>query len=219
MKYFFIIFLFLTIKLFSQSKTELSFFQQINDTIDKSHPNKVDALNNKQGWWIITGKMEKTVGYKADQIISEGPYRDNKKTGVWLEYFDNGKIKMKATYVNGDPNGYVKLYYENGNLKEEGIWRDYKWQGEYRMYYESGSIKYRFHFKRNGAREDSQYYFWENGNLMIEGTWENGQEAGKITEYYDNGSIRCIKTFYAGGILNEEKSKNYPKKEILKFKF
>lgn len=171
--------------------------------------NLTDANNNKQGQWFIYGNMAKKAGYRAEQIVEYGEYKDNEKSGKWTEYFENGNIRSEVTYLRGEPNGYVRLYYDNGKLKEEGVWQNYHWVGNYKMFYESGKMQYYFHFHKDGKREDGQIYFYEDGSIMIEGEWKDGQENGKVTEYYENGEKKSEKFFNPGGKIDESKSKEF----------
>ena len=173
--------------------------------------NLTDSNGKKQGFWTITNKIAKKPGYRYDQVVEEGYYKDDKKNGKWKEYYENGNPKMQCNYVAGEPNGYTKLYYESGFLREEGVWRNYRWVGMYKMYYESGQLQYFFHFNKEGVRIQGQIYFYENGTVMIEGQWENGQENGKLTEYYDNGDIKTEKLFSEGGEIDYDNIKNFRK--------
>ena len=100
-------------------------FGQSGDTL-----NRLDDFERRQGYWIIYGKdKQNTTCYKPEQKIEEGSYVNNKKNGVWKEYFCNGNFKNTLTFANGRPDGYAKMFYENGNLKEEGTWKINKWVG------------------------------------------------------------------------------------------
>ena len=183
-----------------------------NDTI-----NYTDANSLKQGYWIYFGKDKRIPGYKEDQIVEEGNYVDNRKTGLWKKYFKNGKLQNEITYKNNRPNGHAKIYYDNGNLKEEGLWKGNKWVGNYKFYHENGSIYQSFAFNTRGKREGTQEYYYDSGQLMIEGKWEDGKENGVIKEYYEDGEIRSEK-FFAGGALDPGSTIIYEKKEPVKEK-
>lgn len=107
-------------------------------------PNIVDSLGLKQGKWeeykipydIITQNIEiKIPKVKADYYIwtkdkdrkyfpiiqGVGEYKDGLKTGVWIEYYSDGKIKSQIEYKNGIPSGICRMYWLNGFLKMECI--------------------------------------------------------------------------------------------------
>ena len=183
-----------------------------NDTI-----NYTDANNLKQGNWIFFGKDKKIPGYKNDQIVEEGQYVDNSRTGVWKKYFPNANLQNEITYVNNRPNGHAKIYYENGNLKEEGLWKGNKWVGDYKFYHENGNVYQDFAFNTTGKREGVQKYFYDSGQVMIEGKWQEGKESGVVKEYYEDGEVKAEK-FYSGGTLDPGSTIIYEKAEPVKEK-
>lgn len=196
--------------------------------------NHVDENNMKQGHWVYTNKIKKLPNYNENQVVEEGDYSDNKKTGKWIFYYNNNKVKQVLTYLNNRPDGHAVFYYKNGNKKEEGTWKNNKWVGEYKYYYENGEIRKDWNYNENGQRTGIQKYFYENGQLMVEGEWFNGKESGTITEYYLDGSVKSERLFQNGtldvvqtkkykpqekeGKITVKKPKEVPKKELSKEK-
>lgn len=174
-----------------------------NDTV-----NFVDQGGLKQGFWIILNKIKKLPGYKEEQKVEEGSFRDSKKFGMWKQFFPSGNMKNEITYANNRPTGYAKMYYENGNIMEEGNWDNGRWTGAYKQYYENGKVFYEWGYNAMGKREGNQKYFHENGNVMIEGNWQEGKENGVIKEFYANGKLKSEKAFN-GGTIDLEASKEY----------
>src|SRR5687768_6766434 len=78
--------------------------------------NRVDANGKKQGKWIVLGKHRPGECFEPEQKVEEGKYTDNKKTGVWIDYHCNGKMKTRFTFVNGRPSGPMKIFHENGKI-------------------------------------------------------------------------------------------------------
>ena len=181
---------------FANSDTFQSYEMNGGDTI-----NRIDVNNLKQGFWIYFGKDKKIPGYGDGQKVEEGNYIDNRKTGVWKKYFEDGILQNEITYQNSRPNGYAKVYYSNGKLKEEGIWQGNKWVGEYKLYHENGEKYHEFAFNDNGKREGVQKYYYETGKVMIEGEWKEGKESGMVKEYYEDGALKSEK-FFNGGALD-----------------
>ena len=106
--------------------------------------NFIDETGSRQGKWIIYGKNLSGSCYQPDQIAEEGNYKDNNKTGAWLEYHCNKNVKSELWYVDGKADGPSKSYYENGKVEEEGTWKDNHWIGEYKKYTSEGDLKYIF---------------------------------------------------------------------------
>ena len=154
--------------------------------------NRIDINNKKQGLWIVFSKTD------PSKKIAEGEYQDNRKTGLWKEWYPSGQLKQEITYVNNRPNGFAKFYYENGKVSEQGVWEGNKWVGEYKYYYKNGQPAYEWKYNERGKRTGEQKYYYENGNVMIEGEWEDGKESGVIKEYWPNGKMRATKEFRDG---------------------
>jgi len=102
--------------------------------------NLTDANGKKQGQWIQYGYHNPKAGYESTQKISEGYYKDNKKNGVWIDYFPSGNIKNKITFVDGRPHGPTALYFQDGKVKEEGTWINNRWVGNYKSTIENGDV-------------------------------------------------------------------------------
>ncbi|WP_066632402.1 toxin-antitoxin system YwqK family antitoxin [Labilibacter marinus] len=156
---------------------------------DTNNINLEDNSGLKQGLWIVK---------KDGRILEKGKYKNNRKEGVWLNYFENGNIKTEITFINGEAKGHAKFFYENGKLREEGNWQVDHWEGSYKYFFESGKISYDWFYNSNGKRQGEQRYFYENGEKMYEGQWENGKTEGVLKVYNDQGMLVQEKLFNNG---------------------
>jgi antitoxin component YwqK of YwqJK toxin-antitoxin module len=189
---------------------------QSSEVIGNDTCNKIDVDGRKQGKWILLGKHKPGTCYDPAAKVEEGKYQDNRKTGIWVEYFCNGNMKNKLTFANGRPDGYAIMYHENGKISEEGNWKVNKWVGNYKLYYDNGQVQHEFVFNPGGKRDGQQTYYYENGQKAIEGNFANGKESGLIKEYHENGDLKAEKN-YADGNVDVESIKTYePKKPIAK---
>ena len=179
--------------------------QTFSQTVDKSKINQKDANELKFGWWKIHNTEGKFVGYSEGQLVEEGEYVNNKKSGVWTKYYPNGNKKHELTFTNNVANGYARIYYRDGKLQEEGIWQQNKWSGQYKYYHENGNVKYDWNYNSSGKREGEQKYFHANGMLQYLGDWKNGNEAGQLVEYYEDGSVKT-KRYFNDGKIDETKT-------------
>lgn len=187
---------------------------ELDPSNGKDSINIIDFKGLKQGRWIIFGKSKPNTCYQPTSKVEEGKYTDNRKNGIWKEYFCNGNTKNKITFQNGRPDGYAVMYHENGKVSEEGTWKINKWVGNYKLYYDNGNVQQEFTFNPTGKREGPQKYYYEDGQVQIEGNWNNGKEAGTVTEYHPDGSLK--KTInYNNGDADIESIKEFaPKKPI-----
>lgn len=163
---------------------------ELDPSNGKDSINIIDFSGLKQGRWIIFGKSKPNTCYQPTAKVEEGKYADNKKSGIWKEYFCNGNTKSKITFQNGRQDGYAILYHDNGKVSEEGVWKTNKWVGNYKLYYDNGQVQQEFNFNPSGKREGPQKYYYEDGQVQITGNWQGGKESGQVTEYYPTGEVK-----------------------------
>jgi antitoxin component YwqK of YwqJK toxin-antitoxin module len=187
---------------------------ELDPTNGKDSINIIDFQGLKQGRWITFGRSKPNTCYQLTAKVDEGKYTDNKKNGIWKEYFCNGNTKNKITFQNGRPDGYAIMYHENGKISEEGTWKTNKWVGNYKLYYDNGNVQQEFTFNPGGKREGPQKYYYEDGTPQIEGNWQSGKESGLVTEYYPNGDTKKVVN-YSNGDADVASIKTFePKKPI-----
>lgn len=184
---------------------------QSSEMYDGQLINTTDGNNLKQGLWVYFYDTLHTM------VSCKGNFVDNKREGVWTNYYRSGAVKSTITFANNKESGYVKFYYENGNVSEEGLWINNHWVGEYRYYYSSGKLAYQWMHDSNGRRTGQQQYFYENGKLRVSGNWIDGKEDGIVASYYPSGRTRSesrwidgythgvMKEFYEDGSLSAER--------------
>jgi antitoxin component YwqK of YwqJK toxin-antitoxin module len=163
--------------------------------------NVTDENGMRQGFWQITGKLSAEEGYRDNQIVEEGVYENNRKTGVWKKYYPTGSLKNEITFVNNYPRGPYKTYYPNGNLEEEGNWQSNKNIGDFKRYHRNGKLAQDFHFLSNGKRDGTQNYFYENGKPQLEVDVKNGVVNGFYKTYYPDGGIKTEKAVRDGVVV------------------
>jgi antitoxin component YwqK of YwqJK toxin-antitoxin module len=197
-------------------------FGQVNAQTFELMPNSKDTINfididgRKQGKWVLFGKHKQNSCYAPTQKAEEGSFNQNRKIGIWMEYFCNGNPKNKVTFANGRPDGYVIIYHENGKIEQEGQWKNNRWIGTFKRYYANGELQHQFKFNESGKREGEQIYKYENGQTAVIGNFVNGKEIGVIKEFYENGDLKAEKSFNNGEV-DVNSIKNYDaKKELVK---
>jgi antitoxin component YwqK of YwqJK toxin-antitoxin module len=96
--------------------------------------NKIMRNGSKEGKWVIKGKhynyglkKEAYRGFQPEQTIETGMYKNNRKEGMWEEYYKNGKLRNKLTYVNGVLEGAAVFYNIDGKVLKEGNFKGNKW--------------------------------------------------------------------------------------------
>ena len=162
--------------------------------------NVTDLDSMKQGRWYYFYDSLQTI------VSCTGTYVDNKRQGVWTEFYRNGNRRSEISYHDNHKYGLKKSFYENGNLAEDGYWDGQHWVGSYKFYFSSGKIAYDWNYGDEGNRVGEQSYYYENGQLMRLGTWVDGYADGLVADYYDSGNLRCESQWKMGrvdGVMRE----------------
>ncbi len=169
----------------------------------------LEKTGKKHGEWTYyfeNGKLMRTEKYEDGKLISKkGLTRfekvfekgelvwhkpingvgfvdeNNKKSGEWKFYDENGKLRQIGSYMDGKREGEWKHYHKNGKLSDIGSYRDGKQEGGWKEYDESGEL-------RDG--EWKRYY--ENGELLSIGSYKAGKKEGEFKFYRDNGKLLLI---------------------------
>lgn len=115
---------------------------------------------------LFTGKLEK---YGPRDYLKKEANYNNGIPNNFSEYYDNGKVKIKSSFVALNDttigrNGLYKKYYKSGNIKAEGEFKNGNQIGLFKEYYKNGQIKEKAIF-------------------------EEGKQNFQITEYDKNGQI------------------------------
>jgi antitoxin component YwqK of YwqJK toxin-antitoxin module len=67
---------------------------------------------------------------------------DGRKQGIWYEYWNNGQLKFKGSYINDNEDGMWEEYWENGKLGSKGTYKNGKQDGIWEEYFSDGEFWY-----------------------------------------------------------------------------
>jgi len=70
----------------------------------------------------------------------QGSFKNGKKDGSWIEYWDNGQLNYKGDFKNGNLDGSYISYWDNGQLLTKGNWKNGKEEGYWVYYNKDGTI-------------------------------------------------------------------------------
>ena len=115
--------------------------------------------------------------------------------GQLLDFYSNGKRKLKVNFKNGRAEGLSEYYYENGNIKMKGELKTniFSWGkeifmvGKWRHYYESGELKTNTTFDAGGLKNGEYKAFFKNGSLKSIGRYHMGFRFEKWDDYSKSG--------------------------------
>ncbi len=141
--------------------------------------------------------------------------KNGKRTGLWLELYDNGQVKWEATYKNGLIDGYYKEYsrfgslrklerYKNGKLIIEAPGEKTKQKGNLRLvekFYPDKKLKFSgtyndtipvgiHKFYSPDGKLQKALWYDETGVKLGEGMLDTlGRKTGEWRLFYPDGSL------------------------------
>lgn len=176
--------------------------------------NYTDKQGLRQGYWVLYGSIGNETGYSSKQIVEEGEYLDNKRTGVWKKYYPTGALQSEINYLENHPYGPYITYYPNERIEESGFWAGNKNTGDFKRFHENGNLAQKFYFNAKGKRNGVQEYYFPDGTLQCKVEIENGVAHGEYLLYYPTGELREQKRITNGEVEPESVIKFEPKKPI-----
>ena len=146
------------------------------------------------------GNTRSAKDYDENQPANKmNTFTDGKKQGLWKEYLDEKDSVTQDTakanyyrvsnYVDGLPDGLVKIYFRNGNIFRE-------------LPYVDGLIR--------GFAE----WYYKTGELQEEAVFIDGKKDGPAIAFYKNGMV-SRKAIYTSGLLNRNDEKYYPNGRLM----
>ncbi len=133
-----------------------------------------------------TGDIKESGSYNFS-----GKFKDGKRDGLWLYFFDNGQLKEEFNYKDGLLNGSTKIYDEGGLLKEKGFYKNGSKDGFWKRYAEPfSSIPSIYNmlddYGSNSDENDEEEKKYKGEIVLKEkGSYQKGQKHGEW--YYYEG--------------------------------
>ncbi|MCX6233656.1 MAG: hypothetical protein NT175_02885 [Bacteroidetes bacterium] len=92
--------------------------------------------------------MKEHKEYSEDGVLlKEGRYNlKSLKTGLWKEYYENGKIAAEESFLDGKLHGYFRSYHENGNIWCIGNYNQNNKEGKFEIYDQQGKLIFIQHY-------------------------------------------------------------------------
>jgi antitoxin component YwqK of YwqJK toxin-antitoxin module len=158
------------------------------------------------------------------QFIGNGNHENSSLNGPSTEFYESGKVKVKANYKDGALNGTYKSFHLNGLKQSEGEYENGIRVGLWKGWHPNGKPSYEYVFDLNTAHpfEPNKKEWAENGQLTLEqvldvsGTgylreWTSQgikthdvdiymleRTRGVETWWYDNGQLHWKRDFRKG---------------------
>ena len=98
----------------------------------------------------------------GDEQVS---FKNGKREGAWVRYFDNGQLSDKGNFKNGKIEGAMVSYHKNGQLSGKGNFKNGKAEGVWVGYYKDGTVRKKWTGTFKNGEKISDWV----GNKLIKG--------------------------------------------------
>ena len=130
-------------------------------------PNKVNALGNKIGEWVVLkdSLFSDTKDTSKAHYFRVINYRNGIPRGLVRDFFINGTLQWEGRLISENPDlntGLCTWYYPSGGIQYTSVFEEGIANGPYRQYYESGNI-FQTYSIINGSIDGERRFYHENG--------------------------------------------------------
>lgn len=156
---------------------------------------------------LYSCKNKKIEKYSNGNVIEEVELNDQgQRHGKKIGYFENGNIKIEATFNNDSLSGHYVDYYENGNKRRECNYENGAINGNYTDYYVTSQLNSKIEFK-DGHYDGEALFYYTGGSLKTKALFENGKYL-YYTKYDSIGNVTDKDFFVQITILNKLSQKD-----------
>ncbi len=146
-------------------------------------------------------------------LISEGKYTGKKKTGRWVYYNNNVKVK-EENFKNDSLHGDQIIFYDNGKIFDKKTYDNGTQTGLWLKYHKNGQVFLKARIE-NGKMEGPMLRYYKNGKIEVKGQYKNDLKDGKWIFYDENGKTDTV-TFKNGRDINEKEIEKRESEEYKK---
>jgi antitoxin component YwqK of YwqJK toxin-antitoxin module len=139
----------------------------------------------------------RTIYYEGTDKVSQSiEYKNGKKEGWWLEFYENGNPKVKSFYVNDSLQDSSVYHHKNGALSDIQFYKKGKREGCWKKFNEKGMLVHEANYMNNYKEGISKTYTYNSGRLLEQLNFKEGIKEGKQEYFYNSGKPKCVCYFH-----------------------
>jgi len=160
-------------------------FNSFSETIQQHQLVEKDGLvYKKDSTQPFTGSILDV--YDNFLIMGTGTYKDGKREGMWISFWNNGNVENEGVFKDGKEHGLFESYYRNGQLKERKTYKEGREEGLVEQFNENGHLEYKGNY-RDGKQHGLSEWFDKNSQLRYRGNYKKGEQEGLHETFRDDG--------------------------------
>lgn len=127
--------------------------------------------------------------YENDTVKSTGYYKDGKQIGLWKFYYEDGSLRAYLEHLSDGKTSNFKLF-ELGVRIAEGLYLNGKKDGKW-YYYDKDSVKIKEEVYKNGIKDGLETTFYlGSGKVFQSCTFKNGKKEGPFKQFFESGILK-----------------------------
>ncbi|KAF2512808.1 toxin-antitoxin system YwqK family antitoxin [Flavobacterium zhairuonense] len=135
--------------------------------------------------------------FQNGKVFEKGIVKNHKMKDQWTRYYNNGNIEWMNDLKDG--TGKKIWYFEDGQMSASTNYVKGKIEGENKHWFENGLVK-EISYWSNGMQNGVFESYYENGKLEQRTSWKNDKPEGLSERWYDNGYKKNIQFLKDGNI-------------------
>ena len=155
------------------------------------YPNGLIASTGKYVNQLKEGKWRFFSVTAKDILISEAEYSGDKKNGLVVKYYPDGKAAEKLFYKNDLKHGEYLKYYPDRTLTLKTNYINGKLNGKFEAFFENGRPEMLGQYKDN-LREGQWIIYKKDGNLRFKTKYASGVPDNRNIDIYESGYIDSL---------------------------
>ena len=129
-------------------------------------------------------------------------------SGIYIDYYNSGKIQNKGTLLNGKLNGELIVYFKNGNKKSVFNYKDGILHGDWIEYYPNGALmNSRIYADGKIVKHGKQYFV--NGQIESEIKPKKATLYDTAFSYYSTGQVKQMKLVKKHPSVQDKKTNDF----------
>jgi len=154
------------------------------------HPNGFIASEGRYVSQKKEGKWKFFSSFKNKYLICEEEYSANRKNGLSLKFYSNGKIAEKVMYVNDIRQGEMLRYFPDGTVCLRSNYAEGKLQGKFEAFFDNGKLQFSGYYK-DDARHGPWLIYNKDGSIRYKieynyGVADNPRIYEDASDYLDS---------------------------------
>jgi len=172
-----------SVLVFSKNGTEAMATLYYQNGLTASTGKYVNQL--KEGKWRFYSVTEK------DLLISEAEYSGDKRNGLLVNYYPEGKAAEKLWYKNDMKHGECLKYYPDGTLTLKTNYTNNRLNGKFEAFFENGKPEMFGQYKDN-LRVGQWIIYWKDGRMRFKTEYVAGVPDNRNIDIYESEYIDSL---------------------------